>query len=77
MFLTNTCSILKFLHDSLYENEYCGKTKKFTPEIFCYVLEKIFIVNLKINILILEIHNLFISRSIKGHKVKYLKMTLS
>ena len=38
---------LKLLHDFLYGNEYCGKTKKLTPEIFCYVLEKIFIVNLK------------------------------
>ena len=38
---------LKFLHDFLHENEYCGKTKHLTPEIFCYVLEKIFFVNLK------------------------------
>ena len=37
----------KNLHDFLYENEYCGKTKYLTPEIFLYVLEKIFIVNLK------------------------------
>ena len=37
----------KNLHDFLYENEYCGKTKKLTPEIFLYVLDKIFIVNLK------------------------------
>ena len=37
----------KSLHDFLYENEYCGKTKNLTPEIFLYVLEKIFIVNLK------------------------------
>ena len=36
---------LKFLHDFLYENEYYGKTKNLTPEIFCYVLEKILIVN--------------------------------
>ena len=34
-------------HDFLYENEYCGKTKNLTPEIFLYVLDKIFIVNLK------------------------------
>ena len=26
----------KNLHDFLYENEYCGKTKKLTPEILCY-----------------------------------------
>ena len=32
---------------TLYENEYCVKIKKITPEIFGYVLEKIFIVNLK------------------------------
>ena len=31
----------------LYENEYCGKTKNLTPEILLYVLDKIFIVNLK------------------------------
>ena len=37
----------KNLHDFLYENEYCGKTKNLTPEIFLYVLDKIFIVNLK------------------------------
>ena len=37
----------KYLHDFLYENEYCGKTKNLTPEIFLYVLDKIFIVNLK------------------------------
>ena len=46
---------LKFLHDFLYENEYYGKTKNLTPEIFCYVLEKILIVNLKKK-KILEIH---------------------
>ena len=39
--------VFKFLYDFLYENEYCGKTKNLTPEIFCYVLEKIFIVHLK------------------------------
>ena len=57
MFLTNTyvCSIFKCLHGFLYENEYCGKTKNLTPEIFCYVLEKIFIVNLK-KYIFLEIH---------------------
>ena len=37
----------KNLHDFLYENEYCVKTKNLTPEIFLYVLDKIFIVNLK------------------------------
>ena len=37
----------KNLHDFLYENEYCGKTKNLTPEIFLYVLDKIFIINLK------------------------------
>ena len=37
----------KNLHDFLYENEYCGKTKNLTPEIFLYVLDMIFIVNLK------------------------------
>ena len=37
----------KNLHDFLYENEYCGKTKNLTLEIFLYVLDKIFIVNLK------------------------------
>ena len=42
----------KNLHDLLYENEYCGKTKNLTPEIFLYVLDKIFIVNLKKKILI-------------------------
>ena len=35
------------LHDFLYENEYCGKTKNLTPGNFLYVLDKIFIVNLK------------------------------
>ena len=42
----------KNLHDFLYENEYCGKTKNLTPEIFLYVLDKIFIVNLKKKFLI-------------------------
>ena len=39
----------KNLHDFLYENEYCGKTKNLTTEIFLYVLDldKIFIVNLR------------------------------
>ena len=37
-----------------------GKEKKLNPEIFCYVLEKIFIVNLKN---IWEMHFLWISRS--------------
>ena len=47
--ITNTCSFFFLnLHDFLYENEYCEKTKKLTPGIFLYVLEKIFIVNLKI-----------------------------
>ena len=46
----------KNLHDFLYVNEYCGKTKNLTPEIFLYVLDKIFIVNLNIFILFLEIH---------------------
>ena len=36
----------KNLHDFLYVNEYCGETKNLTPEIFLYVLDKIFIVNL-------------------------------
>ena len=45
----------KNLHDFIYENEYCGKTKKITPEIVLYVLEKIFIVNLKKKIF-LDIH---------------------
>ena len=40
------------LHDFLYENEYCGKTKILTLEIFLYVLEKISIVNFKKKILI-------------------------
>ena len=40
-------NLKKNLHDFLYENEYCGKTKNLTPEIFLYVLDKIFIVNLK------------------------------
>ena len=35
----------KNLHDFLYENEYCGKTKNLTPEIYLYVLDKILIVN--------------------------------
>ena len=42
----------KNLHDFLYENEYCGKTKNLTLEIFLYVLDKIFIVNLKKKFLI-------------------------
>ena len=42
----------KNLLDFLYENEYCGKTKNLTPEIFLYVLDKIFIVNLKKKFLI-------------------------
>ena len=45
-------NLKKNLHDFLDENEYCGKTKNLTPEIFLYVLDKIFIVNLKKNILI-------------------------
>ena len=45
-------NLKKNLHDFLYENEYCGKTKNLTPEIFLYVLEKIFFVNLKKNFLI-------------------------
>ena len=40
-------NLKKNLHDFLDENEYCGKTKNLTPEIFLYVLDKIFIVNLK------------------------------
>ena len=52
--ITNTFSIN--LHDFVYENEYCGKTKNLTPEIFLYVLDKIFIVNLKKKKLFLEIH---------------------
>ena len=41
-------NLKKNLDDFLYENEYCGKTKNLTPEIFLYVLDKIFIVNLRI-----------------------------
>ena len=64
---------LKFLHDFLHENEYCGKTKHLTPEIFCYVLEKIFFVYLKKKILEITFYE-FQGQS-KGHTVKYLKIT--
>ena len=43
----NDVQFSKNLHDFLYENEYCGKTKNLTPEIFLYVLDKIFLVNSK------------------------------
>ena len=62
--ITNKCSIFKNLHDFLYENEYCGKTKNLTPEIFLYVLDKIFIVNLKKKILIFG-DTLFINFKVK------------
>ena len=45
--MLNDVQFSKNLHDFLYENEYCGKTKNLTPEIFLYVLDKIFLVNLK------------------------------
>ena len=32
---------------SYMKMKYCGKTKHLTPEIFLYILDKIFIVNLK------------------------------
>ena len=65
----------KNLHDFLYENEYCGKTKNLTPEIFLYVLDKIFIVNLKKNFNFWRYTFYEFQGQIKGHKVKYLKIT--
>ena len=67
-------NFLKSLHDFLYENEHCGKTK--TPEIFLYVLEKICIVNFKKNNFLRYTFYEFQGQS-KGHKVKYLKITWS
>ena len=55
-----------------------GKQKNLTLEIFLYVLEKIFIVNLKKKNLIFgdTLFYEFEGQS-KGHKVKYLKITCS
>ena len=52
---------------------YCGKTKNLTPEIFSYVLDKIFIVNLKKKFLIFGDSFYEFQGQSKGHKVKYLK----
>ena len=65
----------KNLHDFLYENEYCGKTKNLTPEIFLYVLDKIFTVNLKKKINFWRYTFYEFQGQSKGHKVKYLKIT--
>ena len=46
--IINTCSIFKkSANKSHMKMNIVGKQKKLTPEIFLYVLEKIFIVNLK------------------------------
>ena len=55
----------------------CGKTKILTPEIFLYVSEKIFIVNLKKKINFWRYTFYEFPGQSKGHKVKYLKITCS
>ena len=63
------------LHDFLYENEYCGKTKNLTLKIFLYVLNKIFIVDLKKKINFRRYTFYEFQGQSKGHKIKYLKTT--
>ena len=52
-----------------------GIQKNLTPEIFLYVLDKIFIFNLKKKINFWRYTFLEFQGQSKGHKVKYLKIT--